>query len=244
MKINIKKKNIFIKTQDNKKLPIYITYNKYYKNIYKKRIIIVIEEIFGLNNNIKYICKYLAKHKYIAIAPELFFRIPNLNFNTSIDILRHKINKLSDKKVISDLNTLISWSKHKFKSNNIAMTGLSWGGRITWLYSYFNEENIKTSIIWYGRIYNLIKSKNKINPINIINKIKIPILCIYGLKDNIIPKKDIKIISQKLDLKKNKIITYKNAKHSFLNKKNLNYNKKIKKKSLKEMLNWLKLHLK
>ncbi len=244
MKINIKKKKIFIKTQDNKKLPIYFTYNKYDKNIYNKKIIIVIEEIFGLNDNIKYICKYLSKNKYVALAPELFFRIPNLNFNTSIDKLRNKINKLSDKQVISDLNILISWSKYQFKSNNIAITGFSWGGRITWLYSYFNKENIKTSIIWYGRIQNLITSKNKINPINIINKIKIPILCIYGLKDNIIPKKDIKTIYKKLDLNKSKIITYKNAKHSFLNKQNLNYNKKIKKKSLKEMLNWLKLHLK
>ncbi len=235
--MNIIIKNDIVKTKDKKYLPIIYYIKK--KNNINNKVILVISEIFGLNNHIRYICKKLNKHNYISISPQLFFRIKNIDFNKNIDILRSKINKLSDKQIISDLNYLIDWSKKKFKTNNISMIGLSWGGRITWLYSYYNKKKIKKSIVLYGRINNIKNKKHPIHPIDFVNKIKIPVLGIYAKNDEIIPKKDIYNFKNIINNKNIKLIIYKNCKHSYLDKKRESYDKNTSKKTWKNILNWL-----
>ncbi len=235
MNIIIKKYNI--KTKDKKNIPI-IIYNNKKKNIKNKNVILVISEIFGLNNNIKYICKKLSKNNYISIFPQLFYRIKNIKYDENINILRNKINKLSDKIILSDLDYLISWSKKKFNTNNILMIGLSWGGRITWLYSYYNKKKIKKSIVLYGRINDIKNKKHPIHPIDFVNKIKIPVLGIYAKNDEIINKKDIYNFKNIIKNKKIKLIIYKNCKHGFLDKERKTYNKNISKKTWKNILNW------
>ncbi len=237
MKIIFKK--YLIKIKNKKKLPILCSYKK--NN--NKKIIIILHEIFGLNNHIKYICKKLNKNNYITISPNLFFEIKNIKLNKNINDLRKKINNLSDKKVINNLNYLIYWIKKKFKNYKIAIIGLSWGGRIAWLYSYYNK-TIKTSIILYGRINNIKNSKHPIHPINLINKIKIPALGIYAKNDKIINKKDIYNLKKNITNKKIKIIIYKNSKHNFLNKDYKNYNKYTSKKTWKKILNWFNKYIK
>ncbi len=235
--MNIQIKKYLIKTKDKKKLPI-IYYNNNKNNKKNKKIILVISEIFGLNNHIKYICKKLIKNNFICISPQLFFRIKNITFKEKINILRKKINELSDKKVINDLDNLISWIKKKFKINNISMIGLSWGGRITWLYSYINNKKINKSIVLYGRINNIKNKKHPIHPIDFVNKIKIPVLGIYAKNDEIITKKEIYNFKNIITNKKIKLIIYNKCKHGFLDKKRKSYNKYISKKTWKNILNW------
>ncbi len=230
------KKKIF-KTKDNYLLPIFYVKKK---NIKKKKIIIVIEEIFGVNKNIKNIYINIAKKNYIVIAPELLSRIKNINFNQNIKKLRKTINSIPDKYFLYDLNQIIISFKKKYKTNKIGITGFSWGGRITWLLSYFYNQNIKTSVIWYGKLKNKKNNNQLINPIDIINKIKIPTLGLYEDKDKIIPinivKKTIKKIKKKK--KKIKIIIYKNSNHRFFEN-----NKKISKKALKKMFDWFNKYI-
>ncbi len=235
MNIKIIKNNII--TKDKKKLPIIYYINKNNNNK-KNKVILVISEIFGLNNHIKYICKKLSKNNYICVSPQLFFRIKNIKFNEDINILRNKINKLSDKIIIKDLNNLIKWIKKKFKTNNIYMIGLSWGGRITWLYSYLNKEKIKKSIVLYGRINNIKDKKHPIHPLDFANNIKIPVLGIYAKNDKIIPKKDIYNFKKNIKNKNIKLIIYDKCEHSFLDKKSKSYNKNVSKKTWNNILNW------
>ncbi len=239
-KIKIKKKKIKIKNKNL--LPIYYCKPKNFSSFKKKKIILVIEEIFGVNNNIKNICKKIAKKKYLSIAPELLYKIKNINFKKNINKLRDIVNTISDNEVINNIDNLVKWVKKKYKTNNIGITGFCWGGRITWLYSYFNKNKIKTSVIWYGRILDIKNNKHPIHPIDIIDKINIPILGLYGEKDKSIPLSTVNKIIKKI--KKNnldiKIIIYKNAEHGFFADYRPTYNKKIAKKSWKKMISWFK----
>ncbi len=237
-KIKIKKK--YIKTKDKKLMPIYYSKKKILK---KKKIIIVIEEIFGVNKNIKNICNKIAKNNYIAIAPELFFRIKKINFNKKTSLLKEIINTIPDNKILSDINNVIKWSKKKYKTKKIGITGFCWGGRITWLYSYFYNTDIKTSVIWYGKLNNVKNNKHPIHPIDIVKKINIPILGLYAEKNKNISISVIKNMIKKIN-KNSKIIIYKNTKNRFIFNYKNSYNKNISKKSWKEMLNWFKKNIK
>ncbi len=238
---NLKIKKKFLKTKDKHLLPIFYIKKK---NIKEKKIIIVIEEIFGVNEDIKKICINIAKKNYIVIAPELLSRIKDINFNQNINRLRETINSIPDRYFLYDLNQIIIYLKKKYKTNKIGIIGLSWGGRITWLLSYFYNKNIKTSVILYGRLKNKKNNNQSIQPTDIINKIKIPILGLYGDKDKIIPINIIKKTIKKIKKKKNiKIIIYKNSNHGFIRKKKEIYNKEISKKAYKEIFNWFNKYI-
>ncbi len=240
-KIEIKKK--YIKTKDKNLLPIYYCIPK--KNTSKKKIIIIIEEIFGVNKNIKNICKKISKNKYISVAPELLFRIKNIDFKQNINDLRNKVNTLSDKIIINDIINLIQWLKKKYKTDRIGITGFCWGGRITWLFTYFQTYHIKTAVIWYGRIFGIRNYNHPIHPIDIGNKIKIPVLGLYGEKDESIPLNTVNKMRKKITSinKKNKIIIYKKAQHGFFADYRSTYNKKIAKKAWKKMINWFNINI-
>ncbi len=239
IKINIKKKKI--NTINSNLLPIYIYIPDKIKFKKKKKIIIVIEKIFRTNKNIKNICKNISKHQYISVLPKLLYKIKKINFKKNIDKLGEKINFLSDKEIILNIIYLIKWLKKKYKNNKIGIIGFNWGGRITWLLSYFQEKYIKTSVIWNGKISNIKNYKHPIQPIEIIDKIKIPILGLYSEKNNNLILKKIKKIKKKIN-NKSKIIIYQNKQNNTLSNKLL-YNKKITKKTWKKMINWFNINL-
>ncbi len=231
----------YLKTNDNKFIPLYFIKPKKINKI--KKFIIVIEEIFGVNENIKNVCKRLSLYNYFSIAPELFFRIKNLNFNQNINDLRKIIEKISDNQIISDINCIVSWIIKKFNTDKIGITGFCWGGRITWLYSYYMK-NIKSGVAWYGRLINIKNNKHPIHPLDIGDKIKIPILGLYGEKDISIPKENVINMKKKIKKKKKcKIILYKEAEHGFYADYRQSYNKKIAEKAWIEMINWFNKYI-
>ncbi len=241
IKINIKKKKIKIKNNDL--LPIYLYIPKKIK--FEKKIIIIIEEIFRINRKIKNICKKISKYRYICVIPKFLYKNEKINFNENINRLGEKIHFLSDKEIIYNIKNVIKWLKKKYKTDKIAITGFGWGGRITWLFSYFQEKYIKTSVIWCGNILNVRNYKHPIQPIEIIDKINIPVLGLYKKKNKDITFKIVKKIKKKINLNKNnkiKIIIYKKKQHNHLSPKKL-YNKKITKKTWKKMINWFYINL-
>ncbi len=241
----MKTKKTFIETKDKKLIPVYYTKKKDFYTNTKKKIILVIEEIFGVNDNIKKICKKISKYNYLTISPELLFRSKNTDFNQDINILRKKANDISDDKILNDINTVIKWAIKKFKTEKIGITGFCWGGRITWLYSY-HYKNIKSSVVWYGRLTDIKNNKHPIHPLNIGDKIFIPVLGLYGDKDSSIPIKIVHEMQEKIKQNKknkSKIIIYNNAEHGFFADYRSSYNKEIAKKAFKKMLNWFNKYI-
>ncbi len=229
----------FIKTNNKDYIPIYYTLPITYKKQKNTKIIIIIEEIFGVNNHIKNLCKRLSKKNYISIAPELFFRLKKIDFTQNIDILRKIISNISDNNILLDIKNVIEWSRQKYNTNKIGITGFCWGGRITWLYtSYYN--NFKTAVIWYGKLINNISKQQPIHPLHVVHKIKKPVLGLYGDKDNSIP---LDTINQMINLinyytTNSKILIFKNAQHGFNADYRITYNQKIAKIAWKKMLEW------
>jgi carboxymethylenebutenolidase len=124
--------------------------------------VLVVQEIFGVHEHIKDICRRFATLGYLAVAPELFFRQGDVSkFTDFKDILSKVVSKVPGKQVLQDLDATATWAaKSGGDHSKLAVTGFCWGGRIVWLYAAHNPE-LKAGVAWYGRLTN---PKNELQP--------------------------------------------------------------------------------
>jgi carboxymethylenebutenolidase len=73
--------------------------------------VLVIQEIFGVHEYIKDVCRRLAKGGYLAVAPELYARQGDVSQKSDIqEIIRDVVSKVPDAQVMSDLDATADWA--------------------------------------------------------------------------------------------------------------------------------------
>ena len=203
--------------------------------------ILVVQEIFGVHEHIKDVCRRLAKRGYLAIAPELYFRQGDVSKMKDInEILETVVAKVPDAQVMKDLDAALAWAVlNKGDAHRIAVTGFCYGGRITWLYAAHNPD-IKAGVAWYGRLQGVSGANQPRHPIDLVKDLKAPVLGLYGGKDQGIPLADVD--DMKGDLKsaqsKSDIVVYSEAPHGFHADYRQSYRKEAAEDGWKRMLEW------
>ncbi len=207
-------------------------------------VVLVVQEIFGVHEHIKDICRRFAKLGYLAIAPELYARQGDVsNMENIPEIIAKVVSKVPDKQVMSDLDATVAWAKKSGKGNTakLAITGFCWGGRIVWLYSAHNPD-LKAGVAWYGR---LVTSKDELhpaNPIDIVDQLKAPILGLYGGADNGIPNESVEQMKEALKKagKPSEIVLYPDTPHGFHADYRPTYRQDKAEDGWKRLLEWFK----
>src|SRR5258706_6767995 len=75
-------------------------------------VVLVIQEIFGVHEHIKDICRRFAKLGYMAIAPEIFARQGDVSGMSDIqEIIAKVVSKVPDAQVMSDLDATGAWAE-------------------------------------------------------------------------------------------------------------------------------------
>ena len=184
-------------------------------------VILVVQEIFGVHEYIKDVCRRLAKQGYMAIAPELYSRQGDPSRYTEISrLLSEVVNKVPDEQVIGDLDATAEWAaKNGGNTERLGITGFCWGGRIVWLYAAHNPK-VKVGVAWYGR---LVGDKGPLlptQPIDVAAELHGPVLGLYGGKDAGITQDSIDAMKQALAngneaSKASTFIVYPDAGHAF-----------------------------
>jgi carboxymethylenebutenolidase len=151
-------------------------------------IVLVVQEIFGVHEHIKDVCRRLAKLGYMAIAPEMYARQGDVSKLANIDEIRPIVAKVPDKQVMSDLDAAVAYARESGKGNfnKLAVTGFCWGGRVTWLYAAHNPM-VKAGVAWYGRLVGQASELTPKHPVDIAADLKAPVLGLYGGADQGIP---------------------------------------------------------
>ncbi|MEF8719673.1 MAG: dienelactone hydrolase family protein [Candidatus Accumulibacter necessarius] len=162
-------------------------------------VILVVQEIFGVHEYIKDVCRRLAKLGYQAIAPELFARQGDpRQYGSVAELLSKVVSKVPDGQVISDLDACVAWAGAQAGDvNRLGITGFCWGGRITWLYAAHNPQ-LKAGVAWYGRIVGQTSELTPRQPIDIAGKLNAPVLGLYGGIDQGIPIETVDQMSEAL----------------------------------------------
>ena len=128
-------------------------------------LVIVIQEIFGVHEHIRDVCRRFAKLGAYAIAPELFFRQGNPGAVADMQtLMRDIVARVPDAQVMSDLDTTLAWSQGEGATGKAGITGFCWGGRVTWLYSSHSDA-IAAGVAWYGRLVGQSSELQPVHPV-------------------------------------------------------------------------------
>jgi carboxymethylenebutenolidase len=213
-------------------------------------LVLVVQEIFGVHEHIKDICRRFAKLGYMAIAPELYARQGDPSKFTDIrELISNIVSKVPDEQVMSDLDATVAHAKatKKTDAKKLSITGFCYGGRIVWLYAAHNP-NVKAGAAWYGR---LVPSQNAPvnplqpkNPIDFAATLKVPVLGLYGGADAGIPNDTVEQMKAKLKEGKSgsEIILYPDTPHGFHADYRQSYRKEQADDAWKKLLEWFKKH--
>lgn len=212
-------------------------------------VVIVVHEIFGVQEWIQDICRRFAKLGYLAIAPALYARQGEVkDLKDPREINREVYSKIPDMQSMSDLDSTFEWAaKNSGNSKKLAITGFCWGGRIVWLYSAHNPK-VKAGAAWYGRVVptpnSPVNALQPTTPIDHAKNLKVPVIGLYGGLDKGIPVEGVERMRAELKKGKSKseIIVYPNAEHGFHADYRPSYNKEASEDAWKKLLAWFKKH--
>ena len=208
--------------------------------------VLVVQEIFGVHEHIKDICRRLAKLGYFAIAPELYARQGNPAEISDIKELIAKIvSKVPDAEVMLDLDATVAYAKSTGKADTqkLAVTGFCWGGRIVWLYAAHNPA-LKAAVAWYGPIDRPRTELQPKYPIDLADDLRCPVLGLYGGADQSVPVDSVKHMQAacKAAGKNCAFEIYPDAPHGFNADYRPSYRAAAAKDGWARMLAWFKEH--
>jgi carboxymethylenebutenolidase len=208
-------------------------------------VILVVQEIFGVHEHIKDICRRLAKLGYFAVAPELYARQGDVSKFTleQIQEIFKIVSKVPDEQVMSDLDATVAYAKATGNADTgrLGVTGYCWGGRIVWMYAAHNS-NLKAGVAWYGRLTSQADDLHPKHPLDVVAAINAPVLGLYGAADQGIPVASVDKMRDALKEagKTAEIIVYPETPHAFFADYRPSYRKEQAEDGWKRMLAWFK----
>lgn len=151
----------------------------------KYPVILVVQEIFGVHEHIKDMCRRFAKLGYYAIAPEMFARQGDVSKMTDIgEILGKVVAKVPDAQVNSDLDAAVAFAKASGHADTarLGLVGFCWGGRVAWEYAAHNPK-LKAVVSYYGLLDGMKSEIKPKDPVDLAESIKVPVLGLYAGTD-------------------------------------------------------------
>jgi carboxymethylenebutenolidase len=209
-------------------------------------IVIVVQEIFGVHEHIRDLCRRLAKTGYFAVAPELYARQGDVSKMENIqDVIQKVVSKVPDEQVMGDLDATVKWASAdpQGDSERMAITGFCWGGRQVWLYAAHSTQ-LKAAAAWYGKLVGEKSDLAPKNPIDVVADLKVPVIGFYGGKDTGIPEDSIDQTRNalKTNHKESEINVYPEAGHGFNADYRPGYDADAAKDAWTKMLAWFRNH--
>jgi carboxymethylenebutenolidase len=211
-------------------------------------VVVVVQEIFGVHEHIKDLCRRLAHTGYYAIAPSLYARQGDAGKYDMAhvgDLIKDIVAKVPDAQVMSDIDATVAFAGGDGgNTDKLAITGFCWGGRVVWLYAAHSPK-VKAGAAWYGGLRGMpdpvLRPKTAIE---LAPEIKAPILGLYGGLDQGISAADIEAMRKALadsGNTKSRIDVFADAMHGFnADYRDNTYNEADAKEGWSRMLAWFR----
>ena len=184
--------------------------------------VIVIQEIFGVNEHIRDITERIAQQGYVAIAPAIYQRqAPGFTVGYTpeeIELGREYKNQTQADELLSDIQATIKYLYQlpQVKTTGVGTVGFCFGGHVTYLAAPLEE--IKATASFYGaQIVNWCPGNGE-PTIASTKDIKGTIYCFFGTADSLIPNEQVAQIEAELQKYQisHKVFRYEGADHGFM----------------------------
>ncbi len=146
--------------------------------------VLIVEEIFGVTNWLKDVCRRLAKAGYAAVAPDVYARIADLAALKDVRRIEQTvIARAADAAVLADLDAAAAWAvANGGAPGRIGVMGFGEGGRNAWLYAEHNP-HLRAAVVWYAPVAGPRTPLRPHTPLDLAAELKCPLLGLYGGKD-------------------------------------------------------------
>lgn len=206
-------------------------------------IVLLAPEIFGVNENMRDICRRFAAEGYYAIAPDFFVRQGDVSQMTDHqEIISKVVSKVPDGQVMGDLDAAANYAASgQGDIGRLTMTGFCWGGRIAWLYAAWSGR-LRAAVAWYGRLEGKFDELHQRNPLGIAEDLKCPVLGLYGGMDRSIPLDTVEQMRAEIanTQKNSDIHVYPEAGHGFFADTRPSFNASAAEDGWRRMLLWFR----
>lgn len=203
-------------------------------------VIIVIQEIFGVNKELRDKCDALAADGYIAICPDLFWRIePGIELTDSIEEQLHRAFQLfgefNAEQGMKDLQSTLTRARElDGGSGPVGCIGYCLGGRLAYMMA--TQTDIDASVSYYGVMIETMLEQGK--------SVRKPLMLHIAEEDQFVPKAAQAQIKNALaGNPKITIHTYPGAEHAFARGQGMHYDAKSAKLANERTAEFLKENL-
>ncbi len=207
---------------------------------------LVIQEVFGVHEHIKDICRRFAKLGYYAIAPELYARQGDpskYKLDEIPKLIGEVVSKVPDAQVAADLDACVNFAKASGSADpaKLGVTGFCWGGRQVWLYAAHNQA-VKAGAAFYGPLAGKPDDLRPRFPVDIAANIKGAVIGAYGGADTGIPLDTVEQMRGAIKTagSKSRIDVYDTAPHGFYADYRPSFRKDAAEEAFKKAIAWLK----
>jgi len=211
-------------------------------------VVLVVQEIFGVHEHIKDVCRRLAKLGYFAITVELYARQGDVSkMSEPPEIFSKVVNHVPDSQVMSDLDAAVVHARDSgvCDASRLAVTGFCWGGRITWTYCVHNP-SVRAGVAWYGRLVApAFAPLQPAYPVDLAANLRVPVLGLYGEADAGIPVAHVEQMRAALVAAGNstsEIVLYRDAPHAFYADYRPSYRQEAAEDGWRRMRDWFSRH--
>lgn len=210
-------------------------------------VMLVVQEIFGVHEHIKDMCRRYAKQGYYAIAPELFARHGDVSTMTDIPtILSQVVSKVPDAQVCADLDATLAFARAsgRVDARRTGLVGYCWGGRTAWVYARHNRK-LNAAVAYYGLLEGLKAPELRPqDPIDFAGEIKVPVLGLYSGIDAFVKQETIAKMRGLINQggSGSEIVVFPNVDHGFNADYRPSYDKAAATYAQKLANDWFKKH--
>lgn len=210
---------------------------------------IVLQEAFGVNQNILEICQRLTREGYLTVAPELYHRLGNDLQIRYGDMPRtmSALGSLTNEDLTEDVAVTFGWirSLQSVSLSSVGSIGFCMGG-FTSILAACNVP-LDFAISCYGGGISAARTGIGFMPIlDELPKLSCPVFLLYGEKDPSIPLEQVEEVRGYLKRaeREYEIKVYLGAAHAFLRERSSNFHASAAAEAWKDIFSWLKLHIK
>jgi dienelactone hydrolase len=185
--------------------------------------IIVLHEIYGVNQHMQYICKLLSEYDFDVFCPNLLEQEMAFDYSEEEKAYRNFMEDVGFEDTLVKIKSLLLGIREKYK--NVYLIGFSVGATVAWLCS---EEKLVDGIIgYYG---SRIRNYMELSP-------QCPTLLIFPDEEKSFKVNELVAV---LDGKQNVEVHQFSGQHGFSDPFSSKYNEQSAKKAFMEMLNYIK----
>jgi len=204
-----------------------------------------VQEIFGVHEHIKDICRRLAKAGYLAVAPEIYARQGDAVHAPSVEVAIRIANAKPDPELYADVDAVVAWAARSGRGDpaRVGITGFCRGGRQVWMVAS-QSDRVNAGVAWYGALEAAPSAAMPRRPIDVASQLKAPILGLYGAADGGIPVDQVDRMRAALKAagKTSEIVLYDDAEHGFFADYRGSYQEKAAQDGWNRMLAWFRKH--